>query len=130
MIDLKLGGTIDHGDGRLVEIQPHSQREYLGVLGTTIYEFFFYEEQQSDEPSDRIQILITDRDGCKQGWLMNVEDAIILIRGLSQCCLKAISASVPVAPSKSGSINPDGPHEPSAVAILMNGGDHAHNTQD
>jgi hypothetical protein len=97
MIDLKSGGTTERG----VCVEPHSQREHIAVLGNSVYEFLFYEEQQpGQDPSDRIQIIITTADGSKQGWLMNVEDSMIFIRGLSVCVQKAIRAGVPLAPSK------------------------------
>lgn len=99
MIDLKLGGVVDHGDGRVVKIIPHSQREHLAILGSTVYEFFFYVEPQPDEnPSDRINVIIRESNGKSVNWLMNVEDAIIFIRGLSICIQKAMDVGVPLKP--------------------------------
>lgn len=99
MIDCKLGGTVDHGDGRIVKIQPHSQREYLAVYGKTVYEFFLYENPQpNEEESDRINVIIKDYDGKFTNWLMNVEDAVVFIRGLSLCIQKAIEIGIPLKP--------------------------------
>jgi hypothetical protein len=110
VIDLKLGGATDWG----VCVEPHSQREHLAVLGSAVYEFFFYEEEQPDEdPSDRIHVIITTADGHKTGWLMNVQDAMIFIRGLSVCVQKAIEAGVPLTPS-------------TTTAAATKGGNHAH----
>jgi hypothetical protein len=100
MMDLKLGGITDWG----TQVEPHSQREYLAVLGSTVYEFFFYEQEQPDEdPSDRIHVIITTAAGHKTGWLMNVEDAMIFLRGLSVCVQKAIQAGVPLKPARTES---------------------------
>lgn len=95
MADLKLGGTING-----IEIPPHSQREHLAVYGKAVYEFLFYESAQpGEDPSDRIHVIITTCDGQKQGWLMNVEDALVFIRGLSVCVQKAVESGVPLRPA-------------------------------
>ena len=49
------------------------------------FEFILYDGPQPDEhPSDVMHMLITDADGNRRGWVMNVEDAMIIIRGLSR----------------------------------------------
>jgi len=94
-MDLKLGGKVGK-----VEVPPHSEREYLELWGNgAILEMLFYSELQNDEPSDRIHLMITDSDGARHGWLMNVEDAIGIIRGLSVATQKAIGANIPTKPA-------------------------------
>lgn len=100
MVDLKNGGVVDFGDGTVVEIPPNPHREHLAVFGETVYEFLFYPEPlPGEDQSDRIHVLITDRHGKRCGWLMNVEDAIVFIRGLSVCMQKAVEAGVPFTPA-------------------------------
>lgn len=101
MVDLKNGGTVDFGDGTVVEIPPNQHREHLSVFGRTVYEFLFYPKPlDGEDPSDRIHVIITDLEGNRRGWLMNVEDAIVFIRGLSVCMQKAIEAGdVPFTPA-------------------------------
>ncbi len=94
-IDVKHGGVTDWG----VEIEPHSEREYLAILGKTVYEFLFYTEKlENHDSSDRIHVMVTSADGSKQGWLMNIEDALIFMRGLSICMYKAVQAGIPPKP--------------------------------
>lgn len=98
-IDLKRGGTINFGNDRRVSVEPHSQREHLQIHGRAVYEFLFYNDPQpSKDLSDRIHMLITTSENERLGWLMNVQDAIIIIRGLAMCVQKAIEAGVPLAP--------------------------------
>jgi len=98
--DLKKGGEIDHGNGVVVNIPPHSQREFLAVLGKTVYEFLYYEEEQEGEdPSDRIHVLITDHKGGVTGMLMNVQDALIFQQGLAICMQRAVDDGVPLLPA-------------------------------
>ena len=101
MIDLKTGGRVELSPGRVVVIPPHSQREFLTVLGRTLYEFLVYDEvQPGEDPSDRIHLLITDWKGERRGWLMNVEDALILIQGLSTCCRVVMERGLPLGPER------------------------------
>jgi len=98
--NIKDGGYIIHDDGSRVDIRPHSEREHLAVLGKTVYEFLFYNSPlDGEDESDRIHILITHHDGEKSGLLLNFEDVIIFMRGLSVCMQKALENNVPFTPS-------------------------------
>jgi hypothetical protein len=99
-IDLKLGGTIELQPGRVIEIPPHSQRVFGELWGNGAFiEVLFYDEPQPDQdPSDRIHLLITQADGKRRGWLMNVEDANSIIGGLSVGIRCALEKRVPCVP--------------------------------
>jgi len=94
-VDLKAGGEVA---GRT--IPAHSERIYLEAWQNgAMVEVLFYEEPPDPaEPSDRIHLVVTPADGESQGWLMNVEDAIGVIRGLSVAVQAAIEAEVPIKP--------------------------------
>ena len=101
MNDIRLGGTITFPDGRTLDIIPHSQRVALAVWSNGAFvEVLFYEERQAGEDdSDRIHLLITSEGKKPRGWLMNVQDATAIIRGLSIAIDRAIDAGVPMKPS-------------------------------
>lgn len=103
------GGTITFSDGSSRTIVPHSCRYHLEIHGMAVYEFFYYAEGYhvdniSDEdidPSDCIQVLLTSFDQEEpNGWLMNVQDALILIKGLSEGCSRAIEDNKPMTPTE------------------------------
>jgi len=61
-------------------------------------EVLVYTEQQSGEdPSDRIHLLI-HAGQAQRGWLMNVEDAVSIIAGLSAAIEQVIVRDIPVKP--------------------------------
>ena len=97
MIDVKLGGSIDFGEGRAIEIQPHSQRVFGEAWGNGAFvEVLFYDEDQPGaDPSDRIHLMITPAGGARRGWLMNVEDARAIIAGLTIGIRRAVEADIP-----------------------------------
>lgn len=50
------------------------------------------------DPSDQMQLIITDGDGTTRGWLFNVEDALTLIEGVSKAAYMAVFDGVPTKP--------------------------------
>ena len=61
-------------------------------------EFVLYAEPIPDEhPSDQAHLMITDAQGNRGGWLMNIEDMATLIRGLSRLMDNAIASHKPVS---------------------------------
>ena len=97
-LDVRNGITIDYGGSNLV-VPPHSKRVFLEVWANGAMEVLFYADPQPDvDPSDRIHWMITGFDGERRGFLMNVEDAIAAIRGLSLGVQRALSANVPLKP--------------------------------
>jgi len=97
--DIRDAIVVDYGNGQKVEIQPHSQRVFLEVWANGAMEVLFYTEPQPDtDPSDRIHWMITGFDGERRGFLMNVEDTIATIRGLSIGIQCAIEMGVPTKP--------------------------------
>lgn len=92
--------VIDHGGDSLIVIPAHSQRIFLEVWANGAMEVLFYDEPQpGEDPSDRIHWLITGFDGEKRGFLLNVEDAVAVISGLSSAVRRAIYTGVPTRPS-------------------------------
>ncbi len=65
-------------------LPPHSGRVYAEVWqnGSVIETLVYADSQTGEDFSDRIHLMITDQGGVRQGWLMNEEDAIAVIRGL------------------------------------------------
>lgn len=55
--------------------------------------------QEGEDPSDQLEIIITDQDGKVRNWLMNIEDAITLIRGLSRLVDNALATNKPISPN-------------------------------
>lgn len=63
-------------------------------------EFILYAgAQEGEDPSDQLYMKVTDQDGKMQGWLMNVEDAVTIIRGLSRLVDNALATNKPVSPN-------------------------------
>lgn len=63
-------------------------------------EFILYDgPQDGEDPSDQLWMKVTDQDGKVQGWLMNAEDAITIIRGLSRLVDNAIATNKPISPN-------------------------------
>lgn len=52
---------------------------------------------EGEDPSDQLQMVVVDQDGKMRGWIMNVEDAITIIRGLSRLVDNAIATNKPVS---------------------------------
>lgn len=99
--DIREGITVDFGDDRTLEIPPHSQRVYLEMWGNGFIDVLFYDEPQlGEDPSDRIHLMIHGFDGERRGFIMNVQDAICMVHGLSTAIQRAIEAGVPLKPTK------------------------------
>jgi hypothetical protein len=97
--DIRDGIIVDYGDGREIEIPPHSERVYLEMWANGFIEVLFYSEPQPDEdPSDRIHLIVHGFGGERRGFLMNAEDATAMIHGLSTGIQRAIAAGVPLKP--------------------------------
>jgi hypothetical protein len=96
-IDICGGGTIKYDDGREVVIETHSERVWVEVWsnGAIIETLCYSEPQEGSVNSDRIHLIITDGNGERTGWLMNIEDAIAIIGGLSRAVSRAIDLGVP-----------------------------------
>ena len=61
-------------------------------------EFILYEKPiEGEHPSDQLQLLITPTGGERRGWLMNIEDAVTIIRGLSRLVDNALATGKPVS---------------------------------
>ena len=98
-IDIREGVIIDYGDGREVKIPPHSERIYLEVWRNLACEVLFYTEVQPNaDPSDRIHLIIHRVDGDRRGFLMNVQDAISVVHGLTTAIQRAIAADISMKP--------------------------------
>lgn len=67
-----------------LEIPPHSQRVYgeLWQNGAFIEVLVYEQPQPGEDDGDRIHLMVTDCDGERRGWLMNVEDAAAIVKGL------------------------------------------------
>jgi hypothetical protein len=97
--DIRDGIAVDYGDGQKIEIPPHSERIYLEIWRNGCMEVLFYSEPQPDvDVSDRIHLLIHGFGTGKRGLLMNVQDAIAMVHGLSTGIQRAIEAGVPTGP--------------------------------
>jgi len=92
------GGTIQFDDGTKIVIAPHSERVWIAVWhnGTTIETLCYSQPQEGNVESDRIHLVITPEGGERIGWLMNIEDAVNIITGLSRAIDKAIDYGIPV----------------------------------
>ena len=91
-------------NGQAVALKPHSDRVYYSLWGNgATLEFLVYKEQQPGEDnSDRIHMIVTPANGTSRGWLMNVEDATAIIRGLATSIQHALDMpGVPVMPKQS-----------------------------
>ena len=100
MVDLIHGGTIEYPDGHTITLPPNSQRVFGSIWhnGGFIEVLFYEQPQPRQNVSDRIHLLITPAKGKRRGWLMNVEDAIAIIRGLSVAITQALEQDIPVKP--------------------------------
>lgn len=56
--------------------------------------------QEGEHPSDRLEMLVKDQSGKQQGWLMNIEDAACIIRGLSRLLDNALAMGIEVGPNE------------------------------
>lgn len=67
-------------------IPEHSQRVYgeLWQNGAFIEILVYEQPQPGEDENDRVHLMITDCDGNRRGWLMNIEDAQAIIKGLGQ----------------------------------------------
>ena len=92
MVDAREGGTIEFEDGSRIEVPAHSQRVHGDIWhnGAFVEVLFYQEPQPGEDPSDRIHLMVTDRNGDKDGWLMNAEDAVSIIRGLTAALQAAV----------------------------------------
>jgi hypothetical protein len=98
-IDIREGLTIRNYRDELIEIPPHSERVYLESWANGYFDFLFYSEpQEGFDPSGRIHFMIKRFNMNPVGLLMNVEDAISIVRGLTICIQEAIAAGVPTKP--------------------------------
>lgn len=59
---------------------------------------FYPETIPGEDPSDRIQMFVTPAGKDTRGWLLNVEDAVAVIRGLSIGIQECVFADVPTRP--------------------------------
>lgn len=73
------------------------QREWEGN-GARIEILYYPDPQPGEDWSDRIHLLITPAGEAPRGWLMNVEDAMTIIHGLSGAVDRAIHDMIPPYP--------------------------------
>lgn len=94
------GGIITHDDGTEVEIEANPNRVTLYVLGNTTYEFMYHPDGvEGLDPSDVLEWSIKPADKEKPiGFYLNVQDAMIIIEGLSRTSNLAIIDGVPLDP--------------------------------
>lgn len=80
-----------------LEVPAHSQRVYgeLWQNGAFIEVLVYEQPQPGEDVSDRIHLMITDCDGNRRGWLMNVEDATAIVKGLEIGMARARGYGVP-----------------------------------
>lgn len=81
-------------------LAPHSQRVYAEIWGNgaSIEVLVYKEPQPGEDKSDRIHLVITDSDGVQRGWLMNIEDATAIVRGLQAGIERAYEYGIPERP--------------------------------
>lgn len=81
-------------------VPPHSQRVYgeLWQNGAFIEVLCYEQPQPGEDESDRIHLMITDCDGKRRGWLMNIEDAGAIMKGLGLGIKKARVYGIPARP--------------------------------
>lgn len=65
-------------------LPPHSERVYAEVWqnGSVVETLVYTDPQPGEDFLDRIHLMVTDQSGVRQGWLMNEEDVLAIIRGL------------------------------------------------
>jgi hypothetical protein len=100
--DIKRGGIVEFEDGHQVEVLPDAERVWgeLWHNGAFI-EVMCHSEPRCPEPSDRIHLQITDGGGNRKDWLMNVEDAMAIVQGLTMAVRQAIMEDWPLKPAQS-----------------------------
>jgi len=65
--------------------------------GATMEFLLYHDPLEGEHPSDRLQMIVTDCDGDKRGWLMNIEDAMVIIRGLSRLVDNALRVGMQIS---------------------------------
>lgn len=70
------------------------------INGAKIEVRFHEKPVKGEDPSDRIHLILTDCDGVRHGWHMNIEDSIGIIHGLAKAVQVAIEYQVPVTPQE------------------------------
>ena len=65
--------------------------------GATIEFVLYVDPLDGEDKTDRLQMLVTECDGKKRGWLMNIEDAMVIMRGLSRLVDNALRVGMPVS---------------------------------
>lgn len=98
MEDVQQAITVKLDDGREITLEAHSQRVFGCIWANgAVAEVLFYDEPQpGHDVSDRIHLLITPAGGERRGWLMNIEEAVEVISGLTIGMRKAIETGVPM----------------------------------
>jgi hypothetical protein len=102
--NIREGGKVVFSNGQERIIEPHPCRVHLEIRGMALYDFYYYPEgpQEADpgaDTSDVIQMILTAFNQDEPtGWLMNVQDALAIIHGLSTAAGLAIEDGIPVAP--------------------------------
>lgn len=99
-MDLQEGGTVTLNNGKELVIEPHEGRVHgsLWQNGAMIEVFYHKEIPDDFDPSDRMEIKITDCNGFVKGWHLNMEDALELIEGLSKAMKLCGENRVPYNP--------------------------------
>ncbi len=64
--------------------------------GACIESLYYPDPLAGEDPSDRIQLLVTSAKGEPRGWLMNAQDAIAMIRTLSAALARALEPKPPL----------------------------------
>ena len=102
--NIREGGKVIFSNGQERIIEPHPCRVHLEIRGMALYDFYCYPEGPRDtdpdaDSSDVIQMILTAFNQDEPtGWLMNVQDALAIIHGLSTAAGLAIEDGIPVAP--------------------------------
>lgn len=63
--------------------------------GATIRIVYYKNRQKGEVNSDRIHLLFKPEDANERGWIMNIQDAVDVIYGLSKACSWAIENEIP-----------------------------------
>lgn len=81
-------------------IPSHSERVYgeLWSNGAFIEVLVYSQPQPGYDGSDRIHLMVTDCDGKRRGWLMNIEDATAIVTGLQKGIEKVKECGIPERP--------------------------------
>lgn len=94
--------TILHKDGSSEVIKAHPNRIRLEVRGKAIYEYYYFPNGvEGEDPSDVIQFRTKPYNSDEwTGWLMNVEDVMQIIAGISLAANYALLDGLPVGPQE------------------------------